>query len=183
MSKDILLPTDTVSQEEAIRGWDEAAEEFASRFEKHEEFFHKCMINPTILDLLGDVGGKAALDVACGEGHLSRKLAKLAKGNIQITGVDASETLIEIAKKRNASFSDCITFQVADASRMEQGPTKAFDIVICNMALMLIKHYEETIKEVARVLKPRGTFIFSLLHPCFLTPGSGWIMDDPPQYR
>jgi 2-polyprenyl-3-methyl-5-hydroxy-6-metoxy-1,4-benzoquinol methylase len=99
MSKDILLPTDTVSQEEAIRGWDEAAEEFASRFEKHEEFFHKCMINPTILDLLGDVGGKAALDVACGEGHLSRKLAKLAKGNIQITGVDASETLIEIAKK------------------------------------------------------------------------------------
>jgi hypothetical protein len=27
-------------------------------------------------------------------------------------------------------------------------------------------------------LKPGGIFVFSLLHPCFLTPGSDWIMDD-----
>jgi ubiquinone/menaquinone biosynthesis C-methylase UbiE len=178
MSKDILLPADTVSQEEAIRGWNEAAEEFASRFERHEEFFHKYMINPAILDLLGAVEGKAVLDVACGEGHFSRKLAELAKGNIRITGVDASETLIEIATRRNEAFSDCIQFQVGDASRMDQVPSKAFDIVICNMALMFIKQYEDALREVARVLKPRGIFVFSLLHPCFLTPGSDWIMED-----
>jgi len=178
MSKDILLPTDAVSQEEAMRGWNEAAEEFASRFERNEEFFHKHMINPAILDLVGTVEGKTILDVACGEGHLSRKLAELSKGNIQITGVDASETLIEIAKRRNKTFSDCITFQHGDASCMDQVPSKTFDIAICNMALMFIKRYEETIHEVARILKPKGTFIFSLLHPCFLTPGSDWIMDD-----
>jgi ubiquinone/menaquinone biosynthesis C-methylase UbiE len=169
MSKDILLPADAVSQEEAIRGWNEAAEEFASRFERHEEFFHKYMINPAILDLLGAVEGKAVLDVACGEGHFSRKLAELAKGNIQITGIDASETLIEIATRRNEAFSDCIQFQAGDASHMEQIPSDAYDIVICNMALMFIKRYEETIHEIARVLKSKGTFIFSLLHPCLVS--------------
>ena len=180
MSKEVLVPPDTISHQEAIEGWNTGAEEFASRFEKHEEFFHKYMINPAILELLGDVAGKTVLDVACGEGHLSRKLAEVAKGNIQITGVDASEALIQIAKERNKafSFSDRITFQVGDASRMDQVPSKSFDIAICNMALMFIKHYEDAIQEVARALKPGGIFVFSLLHPCFLTPGSDWIKDN-----
>jgi ubiquinone/menaquinone biosynthesis C-methylase UbiE len=179
MSKDRLVSPDAISHEEAIQSWNAGGEEFAARFERHEEFFHKHMINPAMLDLLGPVAGKAVLDVACGEGHFSRKLAELAKGNIQITGIDASETLIEIAKKRNKNFSHCLTFQVGDASRMAQVPSKAYDMAICNMALMFIKQYEDTIQEVARALKPRGTFIFSLLHPCFLTPGSDWIIDDP----
>jgi len=178
MSREKLVSADTISQEEAIQGWDAAGEEFAARFERHEEFFHKYMINPAILELIGPVEGKAVLDVACGEGHLSRKLAEMAKGNIRITGVDASETLIQIAKQRNKAFSDCIQFQTGDASRMDQVPSKTFHIAICNMALMFIKRYEDAIHEVARALKPRGIFIFSLLHPCFLTPGAGWIMDD-----
>jgi ubiquinone/menaquinone biosynthesis C-methylase UbiE len=178
MSKDIVVSADAVSQEEAIRDWNDAAEEFAARFEKHEEFFHKYMINPTILDLLGDFSGKTILDVACGEGHFSRKLAEMAKGNIQVTGIDASETLVDIAKRRNKDYAGCITFQVGDASRMDLVPPKAFDIAICNMALMFIKRYEDAVQEVARVLKPQGIFVFSLLHPCFLTPGSDWIIDD-----
>jgi ubiquinone/menaquinone biosynthesis C-methylase UbiE len=178
MSKEKVLPADAISQEEAIQGWNTGGEEFAARFERHEEFFHRYMINPAILDLLGPVEGKAVLDVACGEGHFSRKLAELANGKIRITGIDASEKLIEIAKQRNKTFSDCIQLQIGDASRMEQVPSKAFDIAICNMALMFIKRYEDAIHEVARALKPGGIFVFSLLHPCFLTPGSDWIMDD-----
>jgi ubiquinone/menaquinone biosynthesis C-methylase UbiE len=179
MTKEKLVPADAISQEDAIQGWNAAGKEFAARFERHEEFFHKYMINPAILDLLGPVEGKSVLDVACGEGHFSRKLAELVKRNIRISGIDSSETLIRIAKERNKAFSDCIQFQVGDASRMDQVPSKAFDMAICNMALMFIKQYEDAIHEVARALKPEGMFIFSLLHPCFLTPGSDWIMDDP----
>jgi ubiquinone/menaquinone biosynthesis C-methylase UbiE len=56
----------------------------------------------------------------------------------------------------------------------------SFDVVVCNMALMFIKRFEETIQEVSRVLKPRGVFLLSILHPCFLTPGSGWIVENSP---
>ncbi len=46
------------------------------------------------------------------------------------------------------------------------------------MALMFIKRYEDAVREIARVLKKGGVFVFSLLHPCFMTPGSGWIVAD-----
>ena len=177
---DTVLPADAVSQEEAIQSWDEGAEEFAGRFKRNEEFFHKHIINPTLLNLLGDLKGKTVLDVACGEGHFSRKLAEQTKNDIQITGIDASKKLIDIAQEKNHPFSHSIRFQVGDASRLDGLPSNSFDVAICNMALMFIKRYEETIQEVARVLKTQGLFVFSLLHPCFLTPGSGWILEDSP---
>jgi len=180
---DTVLSEDAVSQEEAMQCWDDAAEEFAGRFKRNEEFFHKHIINPTLLNLLGDVKGKAVLDVACGEGHFSRKLAEQAKSDIQITGIDASKKLIDIAQKKNEPFSHCIRFLTGDASRLDGLPSNSFDVAICNMALMFIKRYEETIQEVARVLKPQGSFVFSLLHPCFLTPGSGWILEDSPDEK
>jgi len=180
---DTVLSADAVSQEEAMQCWDDGAEEFAGRFKRNEEFFHKHVINPTLLNLLGDVKDKAVLDVACGEGHFSRKLAEQAKGDIQITGIDASKKLIDIAQKKNEPFSHCIRFLLGDASRLDQLSSNSFDVVVCNMALMFIKRFEETIQEVARVLKPQGSFIFSLLHPCFLTPGSGWILEDSPDKR
>jgi ubiquinone/menaquinone biosynthesis C-methylase UbiE len=177
---DTVIPAEAVSQEDAMQCWDDAAEEFAGRFKRDEEFFHKHFINPAFLELLGDLKGKAVLDVACGEGHFSRKLAERAGGDIRITGVDASKKLIQIAQKKNEPFSHCIKFQVGDASRLDGIPSNSFDVAICNMALMFIKRYEETIQEVGRVLKPQGRFVFSLLHPCFLTPGSGWILEDSP---
>jgi ubiquinone/menaquinone biosynthesis C-methylase UbiE len=183
ISMGTVLSADAVSQEEAMRCWDDGAEEFAGRFKRNEEFFHKHVINPTLLNLLGDVKGKAVLDVACGEGHFSRKLAEQAKGDIQITAVDASKKLIDMAQKKEESFSRCIRFLVGDASRLHQLPSNSFDVVVCNMALMFIKRYEETIQEIARVLKPQGVFVFSLLHPCFLTPGSGWILEESPDRK
>lgn len=176
--EETLLPADAVSQEEAIHSWDEAAEEFAGRFETDDEFFHKYMINPILLDFLGDVKGKVVLDVACGEGHFSRKLAEQAKGDIQIIGIDSSKRLIDLAHKKNKSFSHCIKFHIGDASFLDQLSPNSFDVVVCNMALMFIKRFEETIQEIARVLKPGGVFVLSLLHPCFLTPGSGWILEE-----
>jgi ubiquinone/menaquinone biosynthesis C-methylase UbiE len=178
--RDTVIPVDAVSEKEAMQCWDEAAEEFAGRFKRNEEFFHKRVINPTLLDLLGEVKGKTVLDVACGEGHFSRKLAELAKGDIQITGIDASKTLIDIAQKKNEPFSHCIRFLLGDASRLDQLSSNSFDVVVCNMALMFIKRFEEVIQESGRVLKPHGRFVLSILHPCFLTPGSGWILVDSP---
>jgi len=110
---DTVLSADAVSQEEAMQCWDDGAEEFAGRFKRNEEFFHKHVINPTLLDLLGDVKGKAALDLACGEGHFSRKLAEQAKGDIQITGIDASKKLIDIAQKKNDPFHIVFGFCLA----------------------------------------------------------------------
>jgi ubiquinone/menaquinone biosynthesis C-methylase UbiE len=50
------------------------------------------------------------------------------------------------------------------------------------MALMDGPHYEKAIKEIFRVLRPGGDLIFSITHPCFITKGIGWIIDDDGKY-
>ncbi len=174
-----FFSADDISHEEAVNHWNKTAEEFASYFAEGEEFYHKHIINPSMFDLLGDIEGKTILDLACGEGHFARKLSELAKRNVKVIGVDASEKMNDIATEKNEQFSDCLSFQVADACHMPQFQSNSFDIVVCNMALMDIKKYVEAIKEVARILKAKGIFVFSILHPCFWTPGSGWIRKHP----
>ena len=175
---------DEVSAADAVRHWDAAAEEFASFFADGEEQYHRDIINPCLLDVLGDVSGMTVLDLACGEGHFARGLAERTGGRVQVVGVDASENMLriardKIAREKSAGFSDCISFRLADAAHMPEVADDTFDVVVCNMALMDIKDYAAAVAEVARVLRPGGAFVFSILHPCFITPGSGWLRDDP----
>lgn len=49
-----------------------------------------------------------------------------------------------------------------------------FDKVVSNMVIQDLENYAEAFKELHRVLAPGGSFVFSILHPCFVTPKSGW---------
>jgi ADP-ribose pyrophosphatase YjhB (NUDIX family)/2-polyprenyl-3-methyl-5-hydroxy-6-metoxy-1,4-benzoquinol methylase len=173
-----LRPADQIDSHDAIQCWDEAAEEFASFFAEGGDRYHKHIINPCLLALAGDLSGKTVLDLACGEGHLARHLAELTHGDIRLLGVDASQAMIRIARERSQAFPHSLTFQQGDATDLRGIAADAFDIVICNMALQDIKDYQRAICEAARVLKPGGAFLFSILHPCFFTPGCGWLTDD-----
>lgn len=165
-----------ISNVDIIGAWDGAAEEFASFFAENNEFYHTHIINPCLMDLVGETTGKTVLDLGCGEGHLARQLVDMTSRNIRIIAVDASAKMIQIAKK-SADYADCVTFQQADAGDLAKFESDSFDIAICNMALMDIKNYRQAIQEVSRTLKPGGVFVFSILHPCFFTPGSEWLRD------
>jgi ubiquinone/menaquinone biosynthesis C-methylase UbiE len=171
-----LQQADGIRNEDAIRIWDHAAEEFAGLYAEGEEFYHKHIITPCLMDLLGDLEGKTILDLGCGEGHLDRYLAGQTR-SIRVIGVDASENMIRIATEKSQDLADRLHFQQADASDLAGIPSKSFDVAICHMALMDIKDYRQAIREASRTLKPQGVFVFSILHPCFHTPGSDWVKD------
>ena len=46
---------------------------------------------------------------------------------------------------------------------------RAFDAAICQMALFDIADIDPLMRAVARLLKPGGRFVFSVVHPCFNT--------------
>ena len=106
------------------------------------------------------------LDLACGEGHLTHRMAKLKQ---QVIGVDIAENLLEIARQHRPR-SPNVSFLQDDAQNLTQIETESIDCVICNMALMDIPNIDDTFQAVYRVLKPNGTFIISILHPCFESP-------------
>ncbi|HZU66286.1 MAG TPA: methyltransferase domain-containing protein [Ktedonobacteraceae bacterium] len=127
------------------------------------------LVLPPLLELMGDPGGQTICDLACGQGMLCRYLAQ--KG-ARVTGVDLSAKLLEIARRYEDAQPLGIDYVLDDAQLLATLADATFDGVVCNMSLMDIENIRGTFLAVARILRPRGWFIFSITHPCFQGPGA-----------
>jgi SAM-dependent methyltransferase len=86
-----------------------------------------------------------------------------------VTGIDFSEKLIGLAKQEETKEKLGIHYHVSNATNLEEFSSNRFDLVACFMSLQDIENYKKAISEVARVLRNRGRFVFSIPHPCFET--------------
>ena len=118
----------------------------------------------SFMKLLGDVAGKTVIDVACGEGYLSRRVRKA--GAAQVVGIDISERMIDLANTQEAADPLGIRYRVEDAR--ETVPEQQFDVAISGWLL----DYAGTRAElatmchgVARSLKPGGRFVTDMTNP------------------
>jgi SAM-dependent methyltransferase len=84
-----------------------------------------------------------------------------------VTAVDASLPIVRRARARERKRPLGVEYCVADAAHLDGLPDDAFDLVVCNMALMDIEDARGAIHEVTRALRPGGRFGASLSHPCF----------------
>lgn len=101
--------------------------------------------------------GRLTLDIACGEGRLSRELSRLGH---RVIGVDSSPSLIAAA--READPAGELLLADAGALPLEDGVA---DLAVASMALMTVDDLNGVVREVARVLAPGGRFCVSVLHP------------------
>jgi ubiquinone/menaquinone biosynthesis C-methylase UbiE len=148
------------------RQWNEAVKVWVENVRSGMDTYREFMNGPAFKRMVGDVSGKRVLDLACGEGDLSRFFAERGA---DVTGVDFSEEMIKAAVDEERRNPLGIVYHVADAADLGMLGSGGFDVVYSFMALMDIKDYESAIGEAARVLKRGGRFIFILIHPCF-----GW---------
>jgi 2-polyprenyl-3-methyl-5-hydroxy-6-metoxy-1,4-benzoquinol methylase len=156
-------------------GWDAMMDWWDEKLGDEGDLWHRTLIDPPLLRLVGEVNGIHMLDLACGNGYLSRRFAR--QGAI-VTAVDANAPLIERVRIREEQESLGITYHVADAAHLEILEDGAFELVICNMALMDIENATGAIQEVSRLLRPKGRFIMSIAHPCFdKVNTSGWAIE------
>lgn len=134
--------------------------------------FRMYYIMPCTLKKLGDVKGKRILDLGCGDGGYSRTLAQ--KGAI-VTSADCSEVMVEYAKRKAEEENLKINHSVLNANALTGIPDNCYDVVLCSMMLMDVEDLDGTLKEIHRVLKPKGTVFISILHPCFKGKETAWI--------
>jgi SAM-dependent methyltransferase len=114
-------------------------------------------------------GARRVLDVGCGEGQLARLASKLGAASI---GIDPTWAQLTTAVRRGGGPA----YAAAEAGRLPF-PAGAFDAVLACLVFEHIPDADAAIAEVARVLEPRGRFVFLLNHPLLQAPGSGWIDD------
>jgi ubiquinone/menaquinone biosynthesis C-methylase UbiE len=98
------------------------------------------------------------LDIAPGPGYFCIELAKL--GKFQITGLDISQSFVEIARKNAAEAGVKIDFRQGNASAM---PFEAntFDFTLCQAAFKNFSEPVRAIAEMYRVLRPGGFSVIS----------------------
>lgn len=121
-----------------------------------------------MIDLVGDVQGRRVLDLACGQGRIARELARRGAS---VVGIDISAVLLAKARAAEDAEPLGIGYGLADASSSEALHGDSFDIVMCNFGLSDIDRLAGALATVVRLLPGDGTFVFSILHPCF--PGWG----------
>ncbi|MGI6295861.1 MAG: class I SAM-dependent methyltransferase [Armatimonadota bacterium] len=132
------------------------------------------IVAPAMLEMIGAATGKEILDLYCGAGYFSRRLAALGAN---VTAVDNSDRLVGIAREINSRERCTIQYAVAEANDLSVIEDSMFDDIVCNMGLTNTRDLAGTVAALARLVKLGGRFIFSIAHPCFSMPDACWIKD------
>ena len=98
-------------------------------------------------------GGSAVLEVAPGPGYFCIELAKL--GPYSITGLDISQTFVEMARQKAADAGVQVDFRQGNASSMPFAD-HTFDFLLCRAAFKNFGQPVRALQEMCRVLKPGG---------------------------
>ena len=122
----------------------------------------------------------SVLDVGCGAGFLTNDLGL---AHYQVTGVDLSESSLDVAKKYDRSGK--VKSLPADAYHLpfESG---SFSVVTCMDFLEHVEEPAKVVAEIARVLRPGGLFIFHTFNRNWLSglviiKGVEWFVKNTPK--
>jgi len=155
------------------REWATLADWFDENQGDEGDLWHRTLIFPGLMKVIGKVSGRDILDVGCGNGSLARILARM--GN-RVIGVDGSAGIIEHAKAREAANPIGATYYAMDAANLPMFEANSFDLVTTCMALMDLPDAAGAIKEMGRVVKRSGRCVMLFSHPCFDIPrASSWL--------
>ncbi len=163
-----------IPEQEVARYWDDNANLWADHVRKGWDAYREHFNNPAFFAFMGDLSGKTVLDAGCGEGYNTRLFAR---SGAWMMGVDISTRMIELARQEEQREPLGIRYEVASFSDLGIFNDASFDVVVSSMALMDGPDFEGAVKEIFRVLRPGGELMFSIIHPCFMTEGYGWIPD------
>ena len=119
------------------------------------------------IELANAQPGMRILDLACGPGNLSRRLAGKVSPGGEVVGVDLAPGMIELT--RQAGIPNA-RFEVMDIEQLafDDG---SFDAAVCGHGLQFAPDLGRAMREARRVLGPQGRFAASV--PVSRVAGSG----------
>ena len=145
-----------------VNKFDELA---AKWWDKDGEFRPLHQINPLRVDFIEErssMKDKKVLDVGCGGGILAEALSELGAN---VTGIDASENTIGVAKSHSRSIgSDVIYIQNTIEEFISSHPNEKFDVITCLEMLEHVPSPNEIIKSCSNLLKYDGNIFFSTIN-------------------
>lgn len=136
--------------------WDECAEKYLPLM-KQLAPYHKAL-----LDLIQPRPGERVLDVCTGPGEPAMSMASMVEPTGQVTGVDLSPKMNEMATKTSEKRRlSNVRFLIMDAEKLNL-PPDSFDLAVSCFGLQIVTQPETAAKEIFRVVKPGGRVAFAV---------------------
>lgn len=120
----------------------------AADYAKHAAFVPR--LGDAVLRLLAPKPGELILDLGCGDGALT---ARIAEAGARVIGLDSSAEMVEAARARG------IDAFVADAEAMDLARFGQFDAVFSNAALHWMLDPDAVAAGIFRALREGGRFV------------------------
>lgn len=120
---------------------------------------------PTLRDLVGNVAGRAVVDLGCGFGWFCRWAA--GAGAAHVLGIDLSSNML--ARATADTVDSRVTFAQQDLDAL-QLPGHAFDVAYSSLTLHYLLDLDALFRRVRDALRPSGSFVFSVEHPIYTAP-------------
>ncbi len=118
----------------------------AKKYHKHADFVSNLAM--PVVELLNPQKGEKILDVGCGEGTLA---LEIEKSGAKVIAVDLSEDMVLKSKEKGL---EAYMMSATDL-RFEQ----TFDAIFSNATLHWVLTPDEALKQMYKVLKPKGRII------------------------
>ena len=138
-------------------------EAFARDYEQHaaRSAYNALYDRPSVLALCGDVRGLRVIDAGCGPGFYAEEI--LARGAHDVEGVDASETMVLLARER---VRENATFRVHDLQQpLSWIEASSFDLAVMALVIHHLDDRTAALREMHRILRPDGALVVSTHHP------------------
>ncbi len=110
------------------------------------------------LDLVAARPGMRILDLACGPGTLSRRLADKVSPGGEVIGVDLAPGMIALARSMSIPKA---RFELMDIERLDFAD-ESFDAAVCGHGLQFVPNLARALSEARRVLRPAGKLAASV---------------------
>ncbi|WP_181164536.1 class I SAM-dependent methyltransferase [Amaricoccus solimangrovi] len=139
----------------------------------HHADFYDAGLGPVLLEgfaadlawRAAELGPRRILELAAGTGVLTRALrARLPGAALTVTDIDAA-----MLARARASMGDGADFELADCAALPFADA-AFDLAVCQFGVALFPRKTDAFQEVARVVRPGGTYLFNCWGPIAANP-------------
>jgi SAM-dependent methyltransferase len=127
--------------------------EFTSPARAYHEYLGPALFEPLAEEVLGVAApgaGEAVLDVACGTGVLTRRLAAAVGSGGEVVGVDVNPMMVEVARSVPAPDGARIDYREGDGTALDL-PSGTFDFVSCQQGLQFFPDRLRGVTEMRRV--------------------------------
>lgn len=138
--------------------YDAIADEYAADVETNA--YNRHLEMPATTSLVPDVERARVLDAGCGTGKYTGWL--LDRG-ADVVGVDVSEAMLEHARDEFGNRAEFHRGNLAEP--LDFGDDNSFDGILSTLAMGYVEDWRGTFTEFARILRPGGFLVFSVMHP------------------